>query len=120
MYNDGFSRSDIADILHLGKTTISRYLKKATSINLCKYDPKLEMQKSAASNLKNVLMKIQCDQTVEVFDSLTRASEWCGVEISSISSFISYKYKNTGKRKLSAGKHPLTHEKLTWSLVEEV
>ena len=56
--------------------------------------------------------KIMCNQTKVVFDSLTSAATWCGLKASSpIFNYL------RGKAK-SAGKHPITKERLTWTLVD--
>ena len=55
--------------------------------------------------------KIICLETKQVFQCIKDAEEWCGVK-RSISSHI------TGKTK-SAGKHPITGEKLHWMYYED-
>ena len=68
------------------------------------------MKKSAQQNVSNKKIKVCCNETGQVFNSLTEASEWCGISVSNISVFLS-----GTKGKLSAGKHPITKQKLTWS-----
>lgn len=58
--------------------------------------------------------KVKCVNTGEIFNSLRKAADWCGlVGVSGISSVC----KN-GKQK-TAGIHPVTHEKLRWEYVDE-
>lgn len=114
LFNRGMTRSEIAAKLDLGKTTVSRHLRRATALGWCKYDPKSEMRESGKKNAPDNKTKVRCNETGVVFDSLTAAADWCGISISCISAFL------TGsKKKLSAGKHPITKEKLTWSYVDD-
>ena len=57
---------------------------------------------------KNVI----CLETLQVFDNATKAGEWCGVGRTSISNCL-----NGGSK--SAGKHPVTGEKLHWMHYED-
>ena len=51
---------------------------------------------------------VRCIQTGEVFNSLTEASEWCGLKTIPKIGMCA-----RGERKF-AGKHPITKEKLSW------
>lgn len=56
--------------------------------------------------------KVKCIETQQKFDSLNEAAKWCGLSSGKIiGTFLS------GKRK-SAGKHPITNQKLHWQLIE--
>lgn len=55
--------------------------------------------------------KVKCLETGEIFDCIKYACEWCGIDGSSIAKQIQ------GKQK-SAGKHPITKEKLHWEYVD--
>ena len=57
--------------------------------------------------------KIKCLQTGEVFDTMTKAEDWCGLSKCSIS-----RYLITPERK-SCGKHPTTKQPLTWERIYE-
>lgn len=57
-------------------------------------------------------MKVYCPQLDETFDCMTYATEKYGINKGSISSCIKRKLK-------SAGKHPITGERLTWELIEK-
>lgn len=67
----------------------------------------------ATSGEKNPrALKIYCPQLNEVFNCIKYATDKYGVNRGSISSCIKGKLK-------SAGKHPVTGEKLTWELIEK-
>lgn len=55
--------------------------------------------------------KVICLETNEVFNTIKDAAKWCNIGHSDIAAYI------RGKQK-SAGKHPLTGEKLHWKYVE--
>ena len=59
--------------------------------------------------------KVKCLNTGEIFDTMMDAARWCGLKNSSSIGQICNK---TGKQK-TAGKHPITKEKLFWEFVEE-
>ena len=56
--------------------------------------------------------KVYCIEIQQVFSTITEASKWCGTSKSSITNQIKGKYK-------SAGKHPITNEKLHWMYYDE-
>lgn len=57
--------------------------------------------------------KVRCIETGEIFNCIKFACEWCGIKcVSNIAKQIQ------GKQK-SAGKHPITKEKLHWEYVDE-
>lgn len=56
----------------------------------------------------NVKKPIQCVETGEIFDSISDAAKWCG--INSLSSFGNF----FAGRSKSCGRHPITKEKLHW------
>lgn len=59
--------------------------------------------------------KIQCINTGEIFDCMMDAARWCGL---ANASSIGQVCNKTGKQK-TAGRHPITNEKLLWQFVEE-
>jgi group I intron endonuclease len=62
---------------------------------------------------KNLGKKVQCVETGQIFNSFQEAADWAGIKNGSdISAYLS------GKQK-SAGKHPVTKEKLHWKLIEK-
>lgn len=59
--------------------------------------------------------KVRCINTGEVFDTMMDAARWCGLRTSSS---IGQVCNKTGKKK-TAGKHPITQEKLIWEFIED-
>lgn len=59
--------------------------------------------------------RIICLNTGEIFNCMMDAARWCGLKTSSS---IGQVCNNTGKQK-TAGKHPITKEKLYWKYYEE-
>lgn len=62
------------------------------------------------NNPKSIL--IRCIETNEIFESFSAAAKWCGLK--STASFTDYFY---GEQE-SAGKHPITKQKLHWEKYE--
>ena len=58
--------------------------------------------------------KVRCINTGEIFDTMMDAARWCGL---TNASSIGQVCNKTGKQK-TAGKHPITQEKLIWEFVE--
>ena len=71
---------------------------------------KLSASTSGSNNPR--AMKVYCPQLDEVFDCMKYATDKYGVNRGSISQCIKGKLK-------SAGKHPITGEKLTWEIIEK-
>ena len=67
--------------------------------------------KISESNKGKRSMKVKCITTGEIFKSITEASEKYNIVRQNISSCCKGKYK-------SAGKHPITGEKLIWEFIE--
>ena len=59
--------------------------------------------------------KVRCINTGETFATMMDAARWCGLKNSSS---IGQVCNKTGKRK-TAGKHPITKEKLEWEFIED-
>lgn len=59
----------------------------------------------------NVKKPIQCIETQEIFESITDAAKWCG--INSLSSFGNY----FAGRSKSCGRHPITKQRLHWKKI---
>lgn len=57
--------------------------------------------------------KVRCIETGEIFFTIMDAARWCGLKSSSSI------HGNLKGEKKSAGKHPITKEKLHWELVKE-
>ena len=62
------------------------------------------------TNRKSII----CNQTKQIFKSIDDAKRWCGLstEASSLNEYLLHP-----ERRQSAGKHPITGERLTWSYV---
>ena len=58
LYNEGITRNEIAVKLDIGETTASHYLRRATDLGWCCYDPHKEMRESAIQDLSG--RKIRC------------------------------------------------------------
>lgn len=64
-------------------------------------------------DLLNYCKPVICDQTQQIFKSIKEASKWCGLKTAhSIEEYLRCK-----KNRKTAGKHPITGERLTWSYV---
>lgn len=57
---------------------------------------------------------IQCIETGEIFPNATQAAHWCGLKVNT--SILDYLHQHNGRK--SAGKHPITGEKLHWKYIE--
>ena len=76
---------------------------------------KESLQKISNSRKSKGGKKIICLNTGEVFPTMMDAARWCGL---SNSSSIGQICNHTGQRK-TAGKHPITKEKLKWEFYNE-
>ena len=100
LWNQGYKVKEIQGIMNLSpkSTTICRYLRKGTELGLCAYDGKIE-------RLKGSQHRVKCITTNEIFNSISEAERQYG--INNISACC------RGMTK-SAGKHPITKEKMIW------
>lgn len=57
---------------------------------------------------------IQCVETGEIFPNATQAAKWCNLK--GQASILDYLHHRNGRK--SAGKHPITGEKLHWKYIE--
>lgn len=72
---------------------------------------KVKIKLNDINTIKLYKRKVKCINTGKIFESLEKARIWCGLKgYSNISSCC------VGKRK-SAGKHPITGEKLIWEFI---
>ncbi len=104
LWNQGYTTSEIKQELNLSKktTTVSKYLKICNDLGLCNYDP-TESRRSASRH------KVVCLNTGEIFNSIVDAENHYGIQ--NISGCCIGQIK-------SAGKHPITKEKLKWMYYE--
>ena len=78
---------------------------------VCKGRKKSKQTKQKMSENQHLKRKIKCIETQEIFDSITSAGHWAGLtDGNSILNFL----KGASK---SAGKHPITKEKLHWEYI---
>ncbi len=80
-----------------------------------KHHSKESLQKISNNRKSKGGKKIICLNTGEVFPTMMDAARWCGL---SNSSSIGQICNHTGQRK-TAGKHPITKEKLKWEFYNE-
>ena len=103
LYNQGCTVMDMSEILKVDKSTIRGWLKKATELQLCKWN------KSAG------FLKEKCSiillNTKERFDSISDGSRKYNVPVQNIS-------KNCKKERVYAGIHPTTGEPMVWRYIE--
>lgn len=105
LYNKGFTAIDIAKNMNINRTTVYNHLKFCENIGL------LELRDDR--NWNYLKKKVRCKNTNEIFDSAVSGAKWCGLKSSSsINSCCNNKPKF-----LTAGKHPLTGERLEWEFV---
>ena len=99
----------LAKILKIHNTTVIRYLKQGAELSWCNYDPKNEMRRK-----EYLYKKIMCLTTNESFNSILEASRIYNINKSGISQCC-----NKNKINKSAGKHPITGEKMVWMYLDE-
>ena len=78
------------------------------------YQWELELKDIGPIEYKGQGTPIQCIETGEIFRNATQAAKWCGLKIQT--SILDYLHQRGGRK--SAGKHPITGEKLHWKYVE--
>ena len=102
----------------LSRETVIRYLKNCAKYGLCDYNPKKQMIRSGQRNIKYANLsnqiKVICLNTNQVFDSIADAYKWLGYNKDG----HSIQDQCNGKT-LTAGKHPITKEKLKWMYYDE-
>lgn len=77
------------------------------------YQWELELKDIGPIQYKTQGIPVQCIETGEIFSNASQAAKWCGLKSQcDISNYIQGK---AGKK--SAGKHPITGEKLHWKYV---
>lgn len=106
LYNEGYTNTEMFKKLHISMTTIWKWLKIAKDLNLCDYHP--------VNKFIDSIRQIVCVTTLEVFNSITEASQKYNISVTNISRVCKHK-EHCGH----AGKHPLTGEKLSWMYLDE-
>ena len=92
------------------KKNVHEKLSKAHSRENLSDETRKKLSESLSGKNNPRAQKVYCPQLDEVFDYMKCATDKYGINLGSISSCIKGKLK-------SAGKHPVTGEKLTWELV---
>lgn len=80
-----------------------------------KHRTEAELEKISQNRQGKGGKRVICLNTGEIFDCMMDAARWCGLKNSTS---IGQICNHTGKRQ-TAGKHPVTGEKLRWEFVEE-
>lgn len=131
--NLDYTVGDLIKHFNIGRQTATRYLHWGTEQGLCSYDAQIDgrkrtrdrksqkphteetrrkMSETRKGKPSNNQKKVICLETLQVFDNIIKASEWCGVARTSISNYLNGYSK-------SAGKHPITNQKLHWMYYED-
>lgn len=103
------------NIIHAHKIGLSYNAKGKEHFNYGKHltkETKEKMSKKRKGELNSNSKQVRCINTGEIFKYIRKASEYYSVAAESIGRCCSGKSK-------SAGKHPVTGEKLIWEYVEE-
>ena len=118
IWNQYHEMENILQETKLPRETIIKYLKDCTKYGLCDYDPKLQMKRSGKRNIYKACfsnsIKIICTTTGEIFNSIADAYRWLGYNPDGHTIQDNCK----GKQK-TAGKHPITKERLSWMFYDE-
>jgi len=104
---------ELANILKLSKSAIWTYLNQGVELGWCTYDGKEERKRNVTSLAEKNCKQVICVTTGEIFNSQKEATK-------------AYMMKGHGgicqcctNKKKSAGKHPITGEKLKWMYYDE-
>lgn len=97
MYKSGVKISNIAKQENITQTSVTGILKRA---GVWEFTP---------HELRNIV-SIECVTTGEIFTSQSVACKWCGLKRGGLNPHLKGRTK-------SAGRHPITNEKLTWKYV---
>jgi len=106
LYNAGYSNAEIANKLRVSRTTMWKWLKTASKLNLCDYRP--------VNKFIDSTRQVICINTKEIFESMTDASKKYGIPVTNISKVCKHK-----KHCVHAGIHPTTGERLSWMYLDE-
>jgi len=111
--------NDIVDVINrskLSRSTVIRYLKTGNKYGFCKYDARQQMKTCGYKNIINAYTAnrkaVMCIETKEVFESCREAYKWLGYNIDGHSI-----QDNCNGITKSAGKHPVTKNKLHWQFI---
>ena len=110
--------SEIINKTKLSRKTVIQYLHKLNDLGYCKYDANTQRTISGKRNIRLAYEKnkkaVICLDTQKVFESCTEAYKWLGYNIDGHS--IQDNCKGITQ---SAGKHPVTKQKLHWRFLDD-
>lgn len=113
LWNKYHDMSKILNEVNLRRTTIIKYLKDCAKYGLCDYNPKEQQIKSGKNNIKKAYqsngIRVICLETNQIFDSCSAAYDWLGYNPNGHSI-----QDNCKRITLSAGRNPVTNERLHW------
>lgn len=101
-YNMNYSNQEISDFFKISISTVSRYLQIANKLKLCKYDPYRKHKRM-----------VRCKNNNMIFQSVQDAAKWCGLKSSSAIG----KCANKMPKYNTAGRDPMSYEKLLWEYI---
>lgn len=114
LWNEGTKRVlHIADKLKISRSSVRRYLMQGVQLGWCGYDSKIERK----NNYKRRSKQVICLTTNQVFNSQLEAGRKYNVDVSTIGRCCSIRQRYKWNK--SAGKHPITGEKLEWEYYNE-
>jgi hypothetical protein len=94
LYNNGMIEiKSLCNKFKLNETTVKKYLKQGSQINLCNYDP----EKAFINNCINRRKKIYCVELNRIFNSISEAENILKINNSSITKCCQGKLKTAGK-----------------------
>jgi hypothetical protein len=103
LYKNGISVIQIAKRLNINKSTVYNCLHSCEELGIINFI----YYRNAGWHVRK---KVRCKNTGDIFDSAIKAAKWCGLKSStSISSCC-----NNAPKFKTAGKHPITKERLEW------
>lgn len=97
MWNDGMSVIEIINSSKISKTTVIRYLNKASKHKFCNYNAKLQMQVNAKNNASKHTKRVICLTTGIIYDSIKSASEFTKASSKHIVNCCKGTRKSSGK-----------------------
>ena len=103
---------EISNKLNICRTTTIKYLKQGLKLGWCDYNSKEESKTNLISMSENNCKQVICLTTRDIFKSQAEAGREYNISKCNISLCCSNKLK-------SAGKHPVTNEKLVWMYYDE-
>lgn len=118
IWNEYHEMENVLQETKLPRPTVIRYLKDCSKYGLCNYNPKEQMRRSGQRNISHACfsnnIRVICITTGEIFNSISDAYRWIGYNPNGHTIQDNCK----GKQK-TAGKHPITKERLTWMFYDD-